>query len=140
MACTICADNAAHLLESAIKKGGSEADSFIVLVEAAYWFEVSVVLEAAFIESEIQLASGANVSRGSVYAAAVGDKPLPSSQRPFPSTMLKNAGLAHIHLVQSKGSGAADSLPLAPSHGLFRGLLGFDVEWPEGDKRYIQHL
>lgn len=81
-----------------------------------------------------------NVSLGQVYGLAINGTGVAGSKSRFPATLLKNAGLVHIHLVQSKAPEASKDIATPPSHGLFRSILGFEVEWPEGDTRYLHSL
>lgn len=95
-----------------------------------------MALESLFIESDAKTGAGSNGTSGYVYSSVVvnGTAATGTKSR-FPATLLKNAGLVHIHLVQSKAPEASERLASPPSFGLFRSILGFEVEWPAGDLR-----
>jgi hypothetical protein len=93
---------AAFHLEKALKIASTNPAP---LIDAVYWIEAALELDAAFHSDTLQQ----------------------------PSSLLKNAGLAHAHLVQNKlikdeHSGGALQLPL--SYDVLRPLIGHHVSWP----------
>lgn len=95
----IAADTAAYLLESAIYIANSDPQP---LVDAIYWLETSVLLEQ----------TGANGLERNLSAV--------------PASLLKNAGLGHVHLIQNKMLNA--SMPLLFSFDFFQS--GRTIGWP----------
>ena len=89
-------DIAAFALQSAISADKNDW----ALIDAIYWLESAALLE------ELQLAINVNGT--------------------IPTALLKNLGLGHLHLIQSKFLGA--ELP-SPSHDLHQTL--YRIPWPQ---------
>ena len=94
-------DVAAFFLEKALKVASQNASP---LIDAVYWIEAALELDAAFHNESLQQ----------------------------PSALLKNAGLAHAHLVQNKliKDGDNGALELPQSYDIFETLIGHHIGWP----------
>ena len=102
---------AAYLLEQSIPLAANDTAP---LLDAIYWLEVSLRLELSFIRA-------------------------PDAPPSPPTALLKNAGLAHAHLVQSKSvveGGAFGEFELPLSVDVFPTLMLGDslVNWPVDTK------
>lgn len=98
-------DVAAYLLEQAIPLTTTQSET---LMDAIYWLEVSVALEKSF-------------------PSKPGGPLIP------PTSLLKNAGLGHAHLVQSKTvheGATVGEFELPMSYKLFSELLQEPIDWP----------
>ena len=112
------------MLETALSDQSNPSNAQL-LVEAVYWLEAvyAMELQSRAADNDTSPSSTSSSSSSSSSSTVVGGM--------VPSHLLKNAGLAHMHLVRS-GDALKDSvrLPL-PKIDLFQSLAGgTTVAWP----------
>ncbi len=103
----------AYLLEKAIPYASNDP---LPLLDATFWFEVSMSLEKSFIEDPL------------------------SKNRDFPAGLLKNAGLAHVNLIQAKKITEGKlhgELQLPASYAVFQGYKEAEsIAWPVNSRYF----
>lgn len=103
---------ASVLLEKAITIANTDPNP---LLDAVFWSEVGITLEKGFIRDDV---------------------PTP------PTSLLKNAGLGHAHIVQNKLIKEGEKYgeyPIPQSFDVFQTILGPEVDWPTDKKCVLMH-
>lgn len=91
----VYADVAAYCLQTAIGPMATDQDHFESLLHAVYMVEAAIHYERQFISLFNKSAEELNIS-----------------PKPIPHALLKNAGLAHLHLIRHASLKGVDQLPL----------------------------
>lgn len=100
-------------------------DDPLPLVDAAYWLESACIFESQ---------GGLTPNRTAFPSAVDATSGQSVLLTRCPLSLLKNAGLAHVHLVQNKQLAALPALP-APTKDFFLTISTGSLTWPSSADR-----